>query len=324
MKKALQAVRAGLGLGERSFVPYATLRIGIAGVLLLKLVREGPGLLSLYGDDGRLPWSVHELALPPLAPRLSALALGADALGMAAPIVPLAVAVLYAVSLLGLLVGWRSRVMAASAWLWHLCLFNSSGITAYGVDNYANIALFYSMWMPLGACASWDARRARRPLDPSPAAGILLAVLRVHMCLAYFSSGYEKARGLQWWNGEAIWRAVMQPQFQQLPMTWLAHVPWLACLMTWSTLVLEIGYGYFIWPRATRRFWVLGMVGLHAGIGVMLGLWTFSGLLITLNLAAFGSEIVEDLAAYVVGAWSRRPWRDWRGLAAQPREAATS
>jgi hypothetical protein len=110
----------------------------------------------------------------------------------------------------------------------------------------------------------------------------------MHLCVIYFSSGIAKARGGQWWNGEAIWRAVMQPQFHVFEMGWLASVPLLALLASWGTLLVEIGYPLFIWPARTRRLWLLAIVGMHVAIGLILGLWFFAAVLIVLNLAAFG------------------------------------
>jgi hypothetical protein len=79
----------------------------------------------------------------------------------------------------------------------------------------------------------------------------------------------------------------MRRDLGQYDFAWLAHAPWVAMLACWATLLVEIGYAFCVWPRRTRRLWALATVGLHAGIAVCLGLWSFSGIMIGLNIAAF-------------------------------------
>src|SRR5207248_1654794 len=94
-------------------------------------------------------------------------------------------------------------------------------------------------------------------------------------------------RGEQWRNGEAMWRAVMRPRFAAFDLSWLATHPTIPLLACWSTLVVELGYVLFIWSQRTRRAWALATIGLHLGIGIFLGLWSFAALMIVLNVAAF-------------------------------------
>jgi hypothetical protein len=189
---------------------------------------------------------------------------------------------------LALLLGWRTTVAAVVAWATHLLLFPSWHLSSYGVDQFATIALFYMVVMPVGHDLSLDRAAGRSTAAPSIWAAVALAVLRIHLCIVYLSSGIVKASGEQWRNGEAIWRAVMQPQFAQFDLSWLAHVPWMAQAACWGTLAVEIGYAAFVWPRLSRRFWVLLTVGLHLGIAAMLGIYLFAAAMIVLTVAAFG------------------------------------
>ena len=130
-------------------------------------------------------------------------------------------------------------------------------------------------------------------------------MLRLHQCLIYHNSGLAKLAGEQWWTGEAIWRAVQQPQFRQFDWAWLAQVPWLAALAGWATVLIETGYALAIWLRRTRLAWVAATVALHLGIGIGLGLWMFSLLMIILTVSAFG---VDFLARWVRSpTWPGRP-----------------
>ena len=54
------------------------------------------------------------------------------------------------------------------------------------------------------------------------------------------------------------------------------------------TLVLEAGVFAFVWHPRLRRFWLWGIVGMHLGIALLLGLWTFAAIMIVFDVAAFG------------------------------------
>src|SRR5262249_12827385 len=144
-----------------------------------------------------------------------------------------------------------------------------------GAYEFAHIALFYCALFPAGHALSVDRWLGRVSGEPSADARLGLRLLQLHLCVVYLASGVEKATGQQWWNGEAVWRAVMRPDFAVFDMAWLADWPWVARLACWGTLAIEIGYAVLVWPRWTRRAMALATVGLHLGIGIFLGLWSF-------------------------------------------------
>jgi hypothetical protein len=267
--------------------PLAVLRIGLAALLLLQAFALSADLLELYGDRGLVQWSVLEGATPQGVPRIRWVAEALAPLGVREAEAVRAVFLLYLAGLAGLLVGWHTRLAGALAWLTHLAMNESGNAGLSGMDQFAHIALFYCVWMPVGDALSADQLAGRVTGAPTPAARVALRVLQMHLCVVYFASGIEKASGEQWWNGEAIWRAVMRPDLGQLDFAWLAEVPWVARLACWATLVVEVGYAFLVWPRSTRRPWVLATVGLHLGIAVALGLLAFSAIMIVLNVSAF-------------------------------------
>ena len=196
----------------------------------------------------------------------------------------------YLSSLAGLALGWRTRLIAVVACLLYLTLKNSSQLSAYGVYEFGHIGLFYCVFLPVGHAWSLDRIAGRVSSAPSADARLGLRLLQIHLCIVYLSSGLLKASGSQWWNGEAMWRALMRPDFGQLEFSWLASVPWLAAMACWATLLVEIGYAFLIWPGRSRRVMLAAVIGMHAGIAVLMGLWTFSAVMIVLNVAAFGFE----------------------------------
>src|SRR5262249_17304109 len=149
---------------------------------------------------------------------------------------------------------------------------------------------FYLLFMPSGACLSLDAWRAKAKATPSAGARIALRTLQLHLCAIYLSTGIVKARGEQWQSGEAIWRAMMQPQFHTIDVTVLAQHPALAQFACWGVLLVECGYAVAIWIPRLRRPWLLATLLLHAGIGISMRLWIFSLTMALFNIVAFGMK----------------------------------
>ncbi len=271
-----------------SAAPLAALRIGLALVLLAQAAMVAPVVFELYGDRGLLQGPLREALSASGLPRLGWLMDAVARLGVpAAPVVSATCAV-YVASLLALLAGLRTRVAAAVAWITHLTLMTTAPGTVYGADVFANIFLFYLVWMPSGATLSLDRRRARAPGAPTPGARLALRVVQMHLCGTYLASGVEKACGEGWWNGEAIWRALMLPEYRHFDFSFLAAHPWMAAAAGWAVLTVEIGYPFLMWSRRTRRPWVVATAGMHLGIALLMGLRVFGAIMIVLTVAAFG------------------------------------
>jgi hypothetical protein len=267
--------------------PLAALRIGLALVLLGQALALAEGLLALYGSRGLVQWEVTDWTIPAGVPRVRWVAEALAPLGFSADDALRLTFLAYVAGLGCLLIGWQTRTAAVVAWLTHLALNTTGNVSIYGVDQFANIALFYCVLMPVGQAASLDRHLGRTSGAPSAEARLSLRVLQLHLCIVYFATGIEKASGTQWWTGEAIWRALMWPDLGQLDISWLPQVPWLAALACWGTLLVEVGYALLVWPPQTRKAWVLATVGLHVGIGVAMGLVSFAAVMIVLNVAAF-------------------------------------
>jgi hypothetical protein len=126
-------------------------------------------------------------------------------------------------------------------------------------------------------------------------------VLQIHLCIVYLATGLEKAMGIDWWNGEAIWCSLMRRDLCGWDMSWLARFPGLAMLAGWGTLLVEIGYTAFIWPSKTRRLWAAATISLHIGIAIFLGLTSFAAIMSVFTFSAFmvSSEAVVAAPAVV-------------------------
>jgi hypothetical protein len=289
-------------------VPLAWFRVAIALFCLLQLFAVRGSFLEIYGQYGFVQWAITRANLLPGLPHLGDVALWLGALGLNPDQAVYVILGVYLVAVCGLLAGAATRLMAVVAWCIHYLWIHAGGGMVYGMDVFTHIGLLYCMFMPVGDAMSFDAVRYEKASQPSVAAGVTQRMLQLHLAMVYLSSGLEKASGIQWWNGEAIWRAVSLPTFHQMDLQWLASVPWFAMLSCWLILAIEIGYGVAIWSCKTRAVWLGLVLGMHLMIGVLMGMWLFALIMIIFNLGAFGSEVLADLQH----AWNRvRPRLTW-------------
>jgi hypothetical protein len=271
-------------------VPVETLglfRIAAGGFALVQFFVLLPDWMLLYGPNGILPWEISEAIASDYLPKLSIVADILTTLHISEIHTIYVVTSIYLLSLVGLLLGYQTRMMAIVAWLVHLLLNTTGHMTAYGVETFTHISLFYCMVLPVNQALSLDRLKDIKPV-PGYLVTLSVRMIQVHLCIMYFASGLEKAMGEQWWNGEAVWIALHQDQFSQFNVDWMASVPWVPKLLCWGTLVIETLFPLGMFWSKTKKIWLPGILSMHLFIAIFLGLHLFGGLMILLNFAAFG------------------------------------
>ena len=268
--------------------PLAALRIGLAACLLLQAFFCRHDVIEFFSPEGLVQGALASFLSVDHTPSLQWLADHLAPYGVSESTCLYGVCLAYVISLCLMLVGLFTRASTIACWFLHWTLMYSGYTQAYGADLFGHVFLFYLCWMPAGDAWSLDVRLGRREGGPSSLARLGIRVLQLHLCIMYLCSGIEKASGIQWWNGELLWRAFSLPVYHQFDMSWLAHWPWISMIAGWTTLLVELGYIVFIWPRATRRIWVFAAIGLHLGIAVFLGLAIFGFIMCVLTGTLFG------------------------------------
>ncbi|MBA4068216.1 MAG: hypothetical protein C0501_31845, partial [Isosphaera sp.] len=196
----------------------------------------------------------------------------------------------------------------------------------FGMDTMMNILLFYLMIGNSGAALSLDRliaryRAARASLartgtidpatraflacpPPSVGAGFAQRLLQVHVCFIYMAAGLSKLKGQSWWNGQAFWEVVVNPEFtllhygwyESMLRFWASYKPLFhaVCIVSvWFTLFIEISLPFLVW---TRLRWVILLLAtaMHAAIGVLMGLNVFELLMIVMFLAFLPDRVIRD------------------------------
>jgi predicted DCC family thiol-disulfide oxidoreductase YuxK len=215
-------------------------------------------------------------------------------------------------------VGLGSRVTAVLAWVIVVSTSRRVPMTLFGFDQIVSTwTLYLAVTGASGQAVSLDrflarwrrsraefARRRRegKRLDgvippgapePTVSANLALRLIQMHLALIYGMAGLSKLQGASWWNGTAIERLLSNSEFRPFDLTWLAAFPLLLNLATHLSLALEISYPVLVWDRRLRPLVLALAVGMHVGIGLMMGLYEFAAVMIVGNLA------------FVPGSWLR-------------------
>lgn len=145
---------------------------------------------------------------------------------------------------LALTLGFRTRIATAGSWLLLVSLQNRNPMVLYGADQLLRMLLFWSIFLPLGACGSIDARRGGPPNRAVRSVRHLSAAsaaILLQMSLMYVFSGLLK-RNEAWWSGEALshvlsfetyarpWASALLSHGEALRLVTPA-VPWLEILL---------------------------------------------------------------------------------------------
>jgi hypothetical protein len=203
-------------------------------------------------------------------------------------------------------VGLWTRLSGALAWAGAMCYVQRASSTVFGLDTMMMIALLYLNVGPSGAALSLDRwlqkRRARRlgqpepAVEPSRAANFATRLTQVHFCIIYLAAGSSKLLGTTWWDGTALSLVVLNPglapldnalYYRALKLLAGHRLLWELCMTAGVayTLFVEIGFAFLVWDRRTRWLMLSGSVLLHGGIGLCMGLTTFSLMMMVLVLS---------------------------------------
>jgi len=284
-----ERVRAGLLSDSTAPEPLAFFRIGLALVTLWQAVVLWRHRALLLDEFGLVPWIISEPMTDPWLPKLSYFAALLQPAGVGADASVTVLLLVHAAAAAMLLVGYRTRGAAIATWLTFLPFKNTGVLFTYGFGALLLIGLFWCIFMPVGRAWSLDARAGRASGDDE-SVSLSVVVLRIHLCIVYAAAGISKAVGEQWWTGDAVWRALSLPQFQQFdPAPLLGFTPLLQAAAIGSVL-LQLFYPVLVWTRL-RALAVLFTELLHLGIAVFLGLWLFSLVMVFFNAGAFGETL---------------------------------
>lgn len=216
--------------------------------------------------------------------------------------------------------GLFTRVFGIISWIGAMSYCQRAANTVFGLDTMMMICLAYLNLGPCGARYSLDRwlqrRRAARRGEPAPdvepsyAANFAIRLTQVHFCVIYLATGTSKLLGSTWWAGTSLNLVLLNSAFAPLDqqpyfefMKWLAgsRVMWEAFMTATIvfTLVLEISFPFLVWNMRLRWFMICCSVLLHTGIGLCMGLVSFSLMMMVMVLSFVPPETVRAILGWL-------------------------
>lgn len=215
-------------------------------------------------------------------------------------------------------VGLFTRVTAVLAWIATLSYIQRATTSLFGMDTIATIFCTYMMLAPCDRAFSLDSviSRLRRkkagdpdwdsPPEATGWATFITRMMQIHFSIIYFAAGASKLLGGSWWNGNALWSVMANYEFNPMGsalymeiLNYLASNRVLWEVVTTGgcvyTLVLELAFPFLVWYPRWKWVMMMGAIGLHTMIGILMGL-TFFSILMMLLVSSFLPPGVGEMA----------------------------
>ncbi len=214
--------------------------------------------------------------------------------------------------------GLFTRVTAVLAWIGTLSYIQRATTSLFGMDTIATIFATYMMLAPCDRAFSLDSviSRLRRkkagdpnwdaPPEATGWATFITRMMQIHFSIIYFAAGASKLLGGSWWNGNALWSVMANYEFNPMGsplymeiITYLASNRVLWEIATtggcFYTLALELAFPFLVWYPRWKWVMMIGAIGLHTMIGILMGLTLFS-ILMMLLVSSFLPPGVGEMA----------------------------
>lgn len=197
---------------------------------------------------------------------------------------------IYLFILMCCLLGFYTRISFLFAILLQLIIFRSITNYNYGYDYFITMSFYYCLIFPVGKVYSIDYGNKDYISKVPSFFFSLIIFLKVHLCIVYFTSGLAKCTDPNWWDGNAIWRAMADFG------TDFYISPYILMILSIGTLILELSYPIFAFIKFKflRRILVIGIIFMHLGIGIFLELSSFAAVMIVWNAIAFCKDFSHE------------------------------
>jgi hypothetical protein len=174
--------------------------------------------------------------------------------------------------------GFHTRIANLGCWLLATSLDQRNPALLIGGDTVLRLLLFWSLFLPLGARASLDARRPGEPRE-GRALGVASAALLLQVAVVYVAAAAWKRREPVWQQLHFLHEALRVDGVATALGRKLLALPDLLPGLTWAALQLETwGVLLAFSPFATgplRALAVVLFVAFHAALGATLSLGLF-------------------------------------------------
>jgi hypothetical protein len=288
-------------IGSTDLAPLSLFRI-LYGVQLFNWIWQlYPNLGAYFTDEGVLP---RRALMVTYADRFSLL-------NLLGPWWQVAIFWVLALVVAALLtVGWRSRLMSFLAFVVVTSFSFRQPLMLDGSDFVFRLVPLWMTFSDPGARYSLDAMaRSARGERTGRGFALPVRILELQIAWIYLATGLEKMTGTLWPGGLATYYSLqLEHTFGRALAKPIATNDVLARLMTWGTLVFEIGFLplAMLPSRVTRLLAVAMAASLHLGILVLMNVGNFPVIMLSTLVLFLPEQWVDEFVSGVTSRFRAR------------------
>ncbi|MNW31644.1 Sporulation-delaying protein SdpB [compost metagenome] len=208
------------------------------------------------------------------------------------------------------LLGYKGRIFTFLTYVFFYSVYIRSFNITDGGDNLLIVNMFFLLFTNNTAYFSLDAALREKTQDLSGLDVFHKFKLIVHnfavlfciiqLCIVYFFSGMYQIMGEMWQNGTALYyisqvREFSRPILQDVVDNYIG----LTIIISYLSILIKIAFPFVITNKRIKPFIVSAMILFHAGIGMGMGLLTFSLVMIVMELLVFSDSEYRSMHAYI-------------------------
>lgn len=262
--------------GFKELEKLAVMRMILAGTLFYLYFHRQFEVVKIYTDQGIVPKELALQLMPEFNRPFFLLAFWSDAW---APWVH----GIFVFSLLLIFLGLSNRVLMFLTWAIGLAFLQRNYSVAFGADVIGGLFLLYLSFTQ--CCERWTlknwlnkklGRVTQAVVNSDDLSAVFYRLIQLQLCVIYMYTGFEKLKGMSWWDGTALWTVFANPQMVIVQLEWLRHFPYVIVGLTFATVVLEVYWPVLVWFKKFRPFVLLAGFLFHMGIGLVMALMPFA------------------------------------------------
>lgn len=204
---------------------------------------------------------------------------------------------------------WSRASSIVVLFLW-MSLYVSNPFVGSGGDAVLRMVLFYLCFMNAGQHWSVDAWRRKRRGPPSVwirqeitntlhNAGVVLILHQI--IVVYVMSALWKVQSEEWMNGTAVYYPLQVDAYSPWSdsIGLLTDQGWIVAAATYGAIVIQLFIPVLVIYRPTRVLALVAILGMHLGIGLLMGILFFSLVMIAADALLISDKSWAAIAARV-------------------------
>lgn len=191
--------------------------------------------------------------------------------------------------------GYKGRIVSIINYILTLSFIRQGFLITDGGDNLMYLLLFYLLFANTTAYYSLDAlkkKKVNKEKNIYKISSIFhnfsIVFCIIQICMLYFISGLYQVQGEKWANGTAVYYIMQTDVFSNPNLTSIImNNDYLIVLTTYASIIVKLAFPFLILNKKTKYLAVISIIGFHIGIGIFMGLITFSLTMIIAELLLF-------------------------------------